>query len=237
MHPQRQLADLGHAYRRYEADSLEAASRAVEGLLAMAAEQTQGLDAVQTKTLNTSGKQAHLACMHGKHGAGVLRGGALACCSIHMQGQPDVEAMHGRCVWPPPIACGWRDERAAAMGGRSSFGTPASAGPFMAVAQDIRVTISAVPTECAGAGGCPLGLWGLKTVRALEAWEAMGSSIEAPQAFVGAVVDSGVDHNHPDLVGHTLRARSRTFVTGETGNNDGSDINGHGGLRARLSPV
>lgn len=62
--------------------------------------------------------------------------------------------------------------------------------------------------------------WGLAQVGAQCAW---ASTLGSPDVTV-AVVDSGVDLRHPDLVGR-LRADGRDFVDGD---DDPSDENGHG---------
>jgi thermitase len=62
--------------------------------------------------------------------------------------------------------------------------------------------------------------WGLKQVGATCAW---AHTIGSPDVTV-AIVDSGVDMGHPDLVDR-LRADGRDFVDGD---DDPSDQNGHG---------
>ncbi len=43
-----------------------------------------------------------------------------------------------------------------------------------------------------------------------------------------AVIDSGIDHNHPDLAGRVELALSRNFTDEGNGDHDVSDLNGHG---------
>ncbi|KPV51480.1 peptidase S8, partial [Kouleothrix aurantiaca] len=62
--------------------------------------------------------------------------------------------------------------------------------------------------------------WGLRQVGAQCAWAVTTGSADVTVA----VVDSGVDLNHPDLVDR-LRTDGRDFVDGD---NDPSDENGHG---------
>src|SRR5262245_61804615 len=62
--------------------------------------------------------------------------------------------------------------------------------------------------------------WGLAQVGATCAW---ASTTGSPNVTV-AVVDSGVDMHHPDLVDR-LRTDGRDFVDGD---DDPSDENGHG---------
>ncbi len=63
--------------------------------------------------------------------------------------------------------------------------------------------------------------WGLTKIQAPQAWDiAKGSD-----SVIVAVVDSGADYNHPDLVGHIVKGQN--FVPGENAN-DPSDQCGHG---------
>ncbi len=64
-------------------------------------------------------------------------------------------------------------------------------------------------------------LWGLKMVKAVEGWEATGSKPGSQGEGVRvAVVDTGLDHHHPDIQGNI-------FV------NPAEDINGNGRLDPR----
>ncbi len=67
--------------------------------------------------------------------------------------------------------------------------------------QDLLVRLASMPSECSANGTCGGGLWGFDMIRAPELWAAV--SPVGGRGVVGAVVDSGVDHDHPDLLGQT----------------------------------
>lgn len=70
--------------------------------------------------------------------------------------------------------------------------------------------------------------WNLKAINAEQAWADLEqSNINPENQVVVAVLDTGIDHNHEDLIGRTLPGK--TFVENEvTDNDDGSDNQGHG---------
>jgi hypothetical protein len=89
--------------------------------------------------------------------------------------------------------------------------------------QDIEVQALALPSECAS-GSCS-AMWGMDAIQAPVLWAtlpAVGS-----KAFRAAVVDTGVQHNHVDLMGQTNTGISLTYGTGPDA--IGSDDHGHGG--------
>jgi hypothetical protein len=59
-------------------------------------------------------------------------------------------------------------------------------------------------------------------IRAPDAWASLGAV--GGRTFRGAVVDSGANHDHPDLLGQTNKAAS--FST--NGGTGGYDVYGHG---------
>lgn len=63
--------------------------------------------------------------------------------------------------------------------------------------------------------------WHLQRVKALEAW----SKTQGNHDLVVAVVDTGVDYNHPDLKGHIIKGAD---FTGESDGTDPIDSFGHG---------
>ncbi|MCL2089574.1 MAG: S8 family serine peptidase [Oscillospiraceae bacterium] len=70
-------------------------------------------------------------------------------------------------------------------------------------------------------------LWGMKKIKAPRAWDyATGN----PNVTVG-VVDSGIDHNHPDIIKNMWVSSNRRIVNGWNfvrNNRDSMDITGHG---------
>jgi len=78
--------------------------------------------------------------------------------------------------------------------------------------------------------------WNMQRVQANDSYYAIAGSIQAPQAVKIAVVDTGIDFNHPDLTNNILRDQNNNII----GTNlvfpgqPTMDDNGHGTLVAGL---
>jgi hypothetical protein len=86
------------------------------------------------------------------------------------------------------------------------------------------------PSECPG-GTCGGGLWGMDVIRAPAAWGSLPSV--GGRTYRGGVVDSGVWHDHPDLLGQTNKALSMSQTLGS----GGYDVMGHGAVSAVTSSL
>ncbi|MDD2231140.1 MAG: S8 family serine peptidase [Candidatus Cloacimonetes bacterium] len=76
--------------------------------------------------------------------------------------------------------------------------------------------------------------WNLQRINANAGYYTIAGSIQAPQAVRIAVVDTGIDFNHPDLTNNILRDNNNNVIGYNVLSqiNDTMDDNGHGTLVA-----
>ena len=76
--------------------------------------------------------------------------------------------------------------------------------------------------------------WNMQRINANTSYYTLASSIQAPQAVRIAVVDTGIDYNHPDLTNNILRDQNNNVIgyNALSQINDTMDDNGHGTLVA-----
>ncbi|MDZ4120832.1 MAG: S8 family serine peptidase, partial [Candidatus Cloacimonadaceae bacterium] len=76
--------------------------------------------------------------------------------------------------------------------------------------------------------------WNMQRIKANDSYYTLAGSIQAPQAVRIAVVDTGIDFNHPDLTNNILRDNNNNVIgyNALSQINDTMDDNGHGTLVA-----